>query len=148
MFSVSTLSRRTVALAACVLFAHLLARPRPLRIWGPFATGGYAPRTPGPMKMMVKIDTNGRRHDNPRDEWVAFQEKELCDARQRQDRKARCEGVHQRERGVNCLPSLLEGIAKGELRDQKKMMPQDRRRWAMARCLMTNSSHIRPRFSR
>ena len=69
------LSRRTVAIAACVLsFSYSLGSSAD--DMGSFATGGYA-RGLRTHEMMVKIDTNDDGMIS-KDEWVAFQEKSFA----------------------------------------------------------------------
>ena len=65
------LSRRNVALAACV-FSLTYSLGSSADDMGSFATGGYA-RGLRTHEMMVKIDTNGDGMIS-KDEWVAFQE--------------------------------------------------------------------------
>jgi hypothetical protein len=66
------LSRRNVALAACV-FSLTYSLGSSADDMGSFATGGYA-RGLRTHEMMVKIDTNSDGMIS-KDEWVAFQEK-------------------------------------------------------------------------
>ena len=66
------LSRRNVALAACV-FSLTYSLGSSADDMGSFATGGYA-RGLRTHEMMVKIDANGDGMIS-KDEWVAFQEK-------------------------------------------------------------------------